>query len=155
MGKTFECDLCHKTFSLRNHLGNHKKLVHNVNNKCPVLSCVVPECQYSTRNPYCLKQHQRSHQKDTPFKCLHNGCEKFFKTQISLRRHINNCHMTPDLMPCQWPGCKSSFKTKGYLKYHMNCHLNQNQTFHCEYCSKSFNFKANLTKHKKSQHNFN
>ena len=102
MGKAFECDLCHKTYTLKNHLNNHKKLVHNINNKCPLLQCMSPECDYNTRNPYCFRQHERTHQTDTPFKCSEDGCEKSFKTNISLKQHINNFHMSVNLLACSW-----------------------------------------------------
>ena len=150
LGKSFECDLCHKLFALKYHLNSHKKMVHNVNNHYPVLNCQY--CDYTTKNLFCFRQHLRTHQTETPFRCQRSGCDKQFKTELSLRSHIIYCHTKLKPHVCEVDGCQSAFKMKSQLSRHMKSHLKDRQNYSCDRCLKSFKFKSFLAKHIKTKH---
>jgi uncharacterized Zn-finger protein len=149
-GKTYECSLCDKKFGLEKYLTQHKKTVHNIDNS-PMLFCPYPDCQYRTTYKLGLKIHSISHQKEKPFKCIEDGCDKCYKTSVLLTQHKKKCHSKSRVYPCDWSQCGSAFETRDQLRRHSRLHTKPFQC-HFEGCAKSYKSKQDLNRHLRNKH---
>lgn len=57
--KSYLCDLCGRTFVLRNYLRAHKKLHHTERDRSKTFSCSL--CDYTARYKVRLEIHERTH----------------------------------------------------------------------------------------------
>ena len=111
--KPFECVDCHEKFSFQSELTAHRmkhrtinafrcmfskcgkefKRMSELNSHVVIHSGVVhncTKCDYTTRNPRQLRDHQRSHSDEKRYKCYY--CDEYFKYTSGRLRHINNAH---------------------------------------------------------------
>ena len=84
--KTFTCQVCSKSFAKMYRLNRHVKTVHKI--KCELSDSKFGQndqdgCQ---KNPFS----KRSGTSDSsrPFRCSHENCGKYFKSNYNLNRHI-------------------------------------------------------------------
>ncbi|XP_050312490.1 zinc finger protein 12-like [Anthonomus grandis grandis] len=78
--KSFECDVCHKTFFRRKALARHK-LVHS-----DVARYVCSVCGKSFKVRFNMRVHMRSHEDVKPFPC--SVCKKTFTTKQWRDSHL-------------------------------------------------------------------
>ncbi|XP_063680476.1 zinc finger protein 271-like isoform X2 [Bolinopsis microptera] len=76
----WQCDYCHKTFSLRNYLVKHMKRFHGDKR----FQCNL--CQRSFASTIDLEKHMPIHKVSNPFIC--EICQKGFAHYSSLKRHL-------------------------------------------------------------------
>ena len=88
-----------------------------------------------------LREHERVHTGDRPFKC--DVCEKSFTQSGSLRAH-KRTH-TGD-RPFKCDVCEKSFSHSGSLRDHERIHTGD-RPFKCDVCGKSFTQSSNLCVH--------
>ncbi len=76
--------------------------------------CVV--CGFRSVSKCKLDLHMALHTTERPFPCTQ--CDKKFKTEPSLKKHILECH-SEKTIPCPYPNCKLFFVSN----YQRNSHL--------------------------------
>lgn len=84
------------------------------------------------------------------FKC--KTCEKIFKKNNKLQRHIKEIHENMKEFPCFL--CRKTFKRASHLKRHAIIHADNPKPFRCNYenCMMCFSDKYHLQRHKKQKH---
>jgi len=138
--KPFACDACDKTFAsgscLRKHSWVHRDSTKYKCDICDkVLSCLET-----------LKRHMMCHSGEKPFVC--QQCSRAFCTASELSSHEER-HNYVGNFKCTT--CDVTFVNSKTLKNHMRRkHMNLDQTYNCQQCSKCFNYKFSLNKHMKT-----
>eukprot|EP01083_Nonionella_stella_P271491 919969_1 len=89
------------------------------------------------------------HNEHKPYHCME--CDKQFETRWPLITHIERIHIKKGKYKCDHDDCGKSFYTKSLLKTHCLIH-NEERTFHCEQCGKSYKQKGCLTEHIRKIH---
>ncbi|KAK6030851.1 zinc finger, C2H2 type [Ostertagia ostertagi] len=79
--KTFQCEFCPKTFTLKNYLKLHVKQVHEQNER----KHVCRFCGKSFAYAGSLQVHVRTHTGERPYRCSY--CPKAFASQGNLQSH--------------------------------------------------------------------
>ena len=129
--KEYKCRMCPKTFRRNDTLTKHKKSVHKL--------------IFHSQTEENLKFVKKVRQFLTCKMCK----EKFtgVNAEIDLETHIiRHCQDFKCL------NCQKSFSSEDSLKQHMNTHKAQQVEFNCDKCNFRTNYKYNLKKHLKIQH---
>lgn len=95
---------------------------------------------------------ETSHPPNKKFKC--NLCEKFYRKQHELDKHVRYFHDGIKDFVCMEENCGKTFAYEKSLKHHIAIH-HSNETGYklsCDQCTKVFNDKDGLRKHKQSFH---
>ncbi|XP_044752676.1 zinc finger protein 184-like [Coccinella septempunctata] len=139
--KSFQCDLCQRTYKSMGRLKMHKKSHFRMNNICPI-------CPYSTMSKSDFNTHLRVHTNERPFKCSFEECGKAFKTNSALCIHIRE-HLKIKMLSCEF----CDYKTNRYnsLTHHRRIHTLE-KPYSCEFCGKTFSRPYTLTVHLKKIH---
>lgn len=158
------CDLCNKTFFLKQQLRNHRRNEHDI--QMEMYECDL--CGKKLRYRHGVLYHMsKTHMKYLEDKYQCDVCGKRFKLKESIRLHIKNhesviecslcdkkvkrinlnvhmksVHVTERNFKCRI--CKTSFKTKECLKSHIRTH---EKSFECTECGKRFSNKSHLKEH--------
>lgn len=82
-----QCKFCNKSFDYPSGLVRHER-VHTGDSPFECSICCRTFKQQST-----LATHFRVHTKEMPFECPHQGCDRCFRHQTSLKRHALKCPM--------------------------------------------------------------
>lgn len=123
--KPFKCDVCNKSFRLKNNLRLHK-MIH-IDSE-PKLKCAF--CHYKFRTESYLKVHERLHREGMPA-C--QFCRKEFSSNAAVLRHIRTEHF--DLL-----------RQQDKLTGELNELFQGNRTFECYNCNYT-NIFAGVEKH--------
>lgn len=137
------CLKCGKAFPDRKELNFHKKTIH--------AGEMTFFCHICGRNMYTkinLEYHIRVHTQERPFKCTIEGCEKAFKQDGQLNRHILT-HSSEQNYSCDVCGIK--IKSKYYLNQHRKIHF-YDKRFKCDECDMTFARPIYIKEHKKQCH---
>ena len=100
-------------------------------------TCETDGCGKTFKRKFDLTQHQTTHRLDL-FYCTHKGCEKIFKAERYLKRHINDFHSLKSVV-CN--DCDKEFDTKGERLYHQKVvHQKVDQSIICQIdnCNEQF-----------------
>nr|CDJ88226.1 Zinc finger domain containing protein [Haemonchus contortus] len=111
--KTFQCDFCPKTFTLKNYLKLHVKQVHEQNER----KHVCRFCGKSFAYAGSLQVHVRTHTGERPYRCSY--CPKAFASQGNLQSH-ERTHTGERPYSCST--CGRSFIQKSQLIAHEATH---------------------------------
>ena len=136
--KEHKCEMCHETFSLKNVLTNHIKIVH--------------EGQRSFSKKQNLNnQRKEVDMKIKTFKC--KDCNKSFSSKKNVESHERLVHGV--IKPSQrytCNECKTSYEEKELIESHINSvHLNK-RPYKCNLCEESFFIDSELKQHLKRTH---
>ena len=109
------------------------------------LSCRDQECQLCKKS-YSSTQHLRNHLRKkhlgkTPHKC--NICNKVYTDSSTLKDHMKHHDAAARKFKCS--KCPKEYFSKSKLKAHEPVH--QGKTFHCPYCTRSYNYLKGLREH--------
>ncbi|WKY06348.1 hypothetical protein Q1695_006501 [Nippostrongylus brasiliensis] len=111
--KTFQCEFCPKTFTLKNYLKLHVKQVHEQNER----KHVCRFCGKSFAYAGSLQVHVRTHTGERPYRCSY--CPKAFASQGNLQSH-ERTHTGERPYSCTT--CGRSFIQKSQLIAHEATH---------------------------------
>ncbi len=118
----YQCDECGKLFVQKAGVVTHKKTVHAPGRKSAAEKLVSPKC---------------------------NVCNKAFRFESTLRRHIEGIHNKSKFM-CQY--CGKSYTQNGHLLYHIKMRHSATMDFPCVICDKQFAYRYQLKKHMNNSH---
>jgi uncharacterized Zn-finger protein len=87
--KAFKCNHCNKSFSRKENIESHDRLVHGVIKPSQRYTC--NECKTSYEQKEQIESHINSvHLKERPYKC--NLCEESFFIDSQLKQHLKRTH---------------------------------------------------------------
>ena len=138
--KPFECQVCGKSFTRREHLKVH--VITHTDEK--PFECKVCGRMFS-RKDY-LRGHLKTHEGAKPFKCETCGNEFTRKASLEVHTRIHTGNM-----PFKCEVCGKSFSLKQTLTKHTRTHTGE-KPFECKVCGKNFPRKDNLNIHFKRVH---
>ena len=113
--KPFKCNQCDKSFVLRRLLRKHEYF-HSTKYQCTF-------CGKKCGQKEHLKNHERTHTGERPFKCQHDGCGKSFNRKCNLVKH-QRTHTGEKPFECDIKFCHKKYTTAANLRKHkINVHL--------------------------------
>ncbi|XP_059614513.1 zinc finger protein 425-like [Phlebotomus argentipes] len=154
--KPFSCDICQKSFKVKQWLRTHQK-IHLSPNDTPV-KC--PYCSKSFRTSIRLHSHKSYAHRglpltitDPPFSC--SVCKEDFALLDDLKKHVPIHKPRRIVKPATCAICKKTFCGTFNLKihvgrFHKESDLPKNfrkNRFECSTCTKKFQCSASLEKH--------
>ena len=140
--KPFECDICHKRYSLRNSLSAHKWIQTDNNPyKCNI-------CDKGFYKSGHLRQHKRIHTGEKPFEYNIYGQKMTYISNLREHKRIHTCEK-----PYKCTICSENFRQKSHLKNHGRIH-NQLPKLKCTWndCIAEFNQHESRIRHIKAYH---
>ena len=135
---------CLQVYFTQADLSRHG-LSHDPSKKKESLVCYV--CQKSFKIKSQLISHERIHNGQRPFVCLHPGCQWSFRTSSKLKRHERS-HKNERSYVCEQ--CPKSYLRSEHLREHVEV-VHKNQRLACPYsnCEARFSQKHSLVVHVK------
>uniref|UniRef100_A0A182QTW8 Transcription factor grauzone n=1 Tax=Anopheles farauti TaxID=69004 RepID=A0A182QTW8_9DIPT len=145
--KWYMCDLCGKNYSSRMVLGKHIRQQHEGEDTIEKVQCTY--CGKQLNGKYNLQKHIRCMHLEpgNVYRC--DVCAHESPNSIALENHKKRVHAGENFT-CE--ECGKRFKRKIYLKEHMAAFHTLKPLYSCEYCSATFNSKANYYNHRKTRH---
>jgi len=92
-------------------------------NEKKIFVCLIPGCEKRFKFQSEMKRHLTNHSNQRPFVCAFPDCGKAFKRPDALSNHFR-IHSKKSLFECPFPECNSQFTTNSSLKYHLLKHKN-------------------------------
>ena len=146
------CTHCGVIYQVKGHLLRHIKNNHNESSqsdtKVNPLVCIQCGRRYVKMKQ--LKDHMRVHSKTyLEAKSMCNICGKEFRSNVSLKSHVDIIHNGRRDYPCD--RCGKLFTRYNTLKTHRKIHDDIKQ-FECIFCNSSYREKRNLVNHIQKNH---
>lgn len=110
----FNCGICGQNQESRKALNRHLSKEHSIEQP-KNFSCQVENCGKSFSMRDTLIKHTKTIHQGTRFAC--NRCPTILSTRMSLRRHIESCHLK--LKSYQCDSCEATYTEQKSLKNHM------------------------------------
>lgn len=174
--KKYKCDLCLRSFGIKQNLERHLNSKHKMLLKKPedehqqkIFPCSL--CAKVFQRSKGLRRHfdlhHQSSDKGRKYKC--SSCPRTFFAKVNMQQHIQSIHSNKSRgvrKETEKPGsdgkftcniCGSKFSIHLNLSYHREymhtTEVDLTGTYLCEFCPSSFRLKQNLIRHLKTQHN--
>ncbi|GJQ85213.1 hypothetical protein Trydic_g13055 [Trypoxylus dichotomus] len=136
-GELYECQICKRTFPLKQSLIAHEK-----RHVCDAESRLICElCGKSFANIYTLRYHRETHNTEKTVPCP--TCGKLFTTQKNMMSHFA-WHNIRDRHICEY--CNKGFKSANRKKRHVLIHTGE-KPHPCKICNKRFTDTGTLSRH--------
>ena len=136
--KTFECNVCTKTFNQLAH-----QLIHQ-RTHTGERSFKCESCKKRFIHLHHLKDHLRIHTGERPFSC--QVCHRSFTQNSDLKRHLQ---IHTGEKPYECDICQKQFRTRYYVKLHKRLHNNE-RPYKCVGCQKKYVSASELRTHWKT-----
>ncbi|XP_035672122.1 zinc finger protein 567-like [Branchiostoma floridae] len=141
------CPHCPRHFSQRSSLTAHLRLHTDQS------SFLCTQCGKSFKTERYMKRHMIYHTDRLPFSC--ELCDRRFRTRLNMRRHMLRIHLLATRKVCKCLTCGAEMQNPGALKNHMAVHNSGRKPYRayvCEICSRRFQQRSKLKKHKQEKH---
>ena len=122
-----------------------KNHIETFHNKNFPFKCPFEGCDKKYSVESRLKIHIQTHSSEKPFVC--DICQKAFHLKADLKSHIKT-HSKDRLFQCNL--CGKTYKTEAHLKEHTNITHKGVKNYHCQMCGKSFGKSSTLNAHIRS-----
>lgn len=140
-----QCGRVGKGKSFRKHMEECKETT-------PLYMCQVCGKAFPRKSSY--KNHLGVHKEKSAKnlkRCQYEGCNKEFKSNQDLNRHIN-VHTGERPHACPYGGCNKTYKQRPHLLVHLKTHSviddgKEKEVFPCEYCGFPFKHRCGKLKH--------
>ncbi|XP_077283862.1 uncharacterized protein LOC143909651 [Arctopsyche grandis] len=134
--KTFECEICLKSFPYKSFYLNHMKCHTKESHKCGI-------CSKSLRSKLSFEEHMNCHLGIKAYQC--KICSKSYSYRSYFLVHVKS-HTEKKLYDCEF--CSKTFSRRSTLATHVKSHTGEG-LFKCDICLKSFIDKYRFTNHLK------
>jgi len=150
----FPCEYCGKVLKTNRTMMNHIRLKHSndeaYKRKCKEISaskslnreCMICGNQYNSRT---IKQHMIEKHPGVDVRETCEICDKPFRNQFYLKRHMDNAHSEGQVFECNI--CGTKVKRLDHLQEHLQLHAAE-KLFKCDQCTYCTNRRRNLIAHK-------
>lgn len=140
----FACKVCGEELDSRKALNRHLIKEHNAEQPRN-FSCQIEDCQKSFTMRDTLIKHIKIVHQGTKYPC--NRCPTVLSTRMSLRRHIESCHLKIKSFSCDT--CGSTYTEQKSLKSHVQkVHLGiVEKKIPCDHCDLQFTNQWSLRRH--------
>ena len=141
--RPYECDICNKRFLYSPNLSTHRRKVHSLKNE-------QNQSQNSDPNDRWIVL---TGDKNKPFKCGYEGCDKQYTTKKALQKHFFT-HTGSSRFRCYLGECngKIHYRDRHFLNRHIRTRHTFEKPFQCDICERRFGRKDHLESHKKNIH---
>ncbi|TRY96542.1 hypothetical protein DNTS_008632 [Danionella cerebrum] len=125
--KPYHCSYCEKCFRQLSHLQQHTRHFMFLVVLCSGSTRVIGRTSVSSlaakklshNSPICKQSHQRSHNKDKPYKC--SNCYRAYSDSASLQIHLS-AHAIKNAKAFCCSMCGRAYTSETYLMKHMSKH---------------------------------
>ncbi|KAF2898673.1 hypothetical protein ILUMI_07507 [Ignelater luminosus] len=138
----YECGSCQTLFNSALELDHHLRNSNCVQ-RLRLWCCNLCEKTFTTKGS--LGTHKKIHQGKKDYEC--KQCQKSFRTNSDLQRHINRTHTKMRYFNCTT--CNKQFYDKTDLIRHINRHGKERVVYQCEMCTKRFYAPQAFATHKR------
>lgn len=149
----YRCDTCGRSLSSPEALEKHKKR-HQVGREIRKFIC--RQCKSSFRTKDTLRSHVATHTTHADVQCPQ--CDKKFKDERRMVRHIRAAHTARALIKCVVSSCNEQFKRRDKYKRHLKKFhegvevLEEGKSHSCPFCDEVFKFQWQFERHAVQSH---
>lgn len=153
--KVCKCKYCDERIRkklLSRHVQNEHSLckVDGCNERLPIFALKAHMLrEHGNDYVHNLKETMKKKKKNAPRKCPVTDCDREFKKNLDLKKHMKNNHTTEESRcPCKYEGCNQTFAPWA-MKEHISKEHEKQFEKECKICKVVFKSKQGWNKHRK------